>query len=531
MSEAWASARPRPTHRPTPSSRALIPAGDDFNSACETSLTPANRKLRVLLLSSDTGGGHRASAAALSAAIEEALPGKVKVNIVDFWVDFAKGPFAKFPQQYAFLAKHPFLWKTTYELTRFPPFRFLTESVFDTFCHQRVRQAFNDYAPDVIVSVHPLINTLSLHVLRNMALATGRPRVPYVTVVTDLGGAHPTWFHPEADMTYVPTSAVETIASKCRVPAAKVRLIGLPVRSDFWGPPPEKMQLRAQKGLLEDCPAILLIGGGDGVGKLGKIARVLSKRLHADVGPRGAQLVIVCGKNATLAESLRKQNYKIPVHVLGYVSDMSDWMAAVDIICTKAGPGTIAESLIRGLPILLHSYLPGQEAANVRYVVDHGVGEYATRPGRIAKTLSRWLTEPGLMERMSVRAREFGAPRATQQIVHHILRVAAHKRCRNAKVVENQLRLRNAQDALIAQTEMARLHLFAGSQTSSRSHLLFHLKSFLRFAVGAVIARDSVGYVPSYWRLWQDDDADTIDGQSRRRPRRSIELPRERSLR
>lgn len=40
---------------------------------------------------------------------------------------------------------------------------------------------------------------------------------------------------------------------------------------------------------------------------------------------------------------------------------MDEWMGAVDCIVTKAGPGTIAEAMIRGLPIMLSAFLPGQE--------------------------------------------------------------------------------------------------------------------------------------------------------------------------
>lgn len=39
---------------------------------------------------------------------------------------------------------------------------------------------------------------------------------------------------------------------------------------------------------------------------------------------------------------------------------MVKWMGGCDCIITKAGPGTIAEALIRGLPIILNDYIPGQ---------------------------------------------------------------------------------------------------------------------------------------------------------------------------
>ena len=61
------------------------------------------------------------------------------------------------------------------------------------------------------------------------------------------------------------------------------------------------------------------------------------------------------------------------VSVQGFVDNMEEWMAACDIVITKAGPGTIAESLIMGLPILLNGFVPCQEAGNVPFVVENGV--------------------------------------------------------------------------------------------------------------------------------------------------------------
>lgn len=37
------------------------------------------------------------------------------------------------------------------------------------------------------------------------------------------------------------------------------------------------------------------------------------------------------------------------------------YMGACDMVITKAGPGTMAEALIAGLPIMLNGFVPGQE--------------------------------------------------------------------------------------------------------------------------------------------------------------------------
>ena len=49
-------------------------------------------------------------------------------------------------------------------------------------------------------------------------------------------------------------------------------------------------------------------------------------------------------------------------------------MAASNLLVTKAGPGTIAEAMILGLPLVLSTFLPGQESGNVPFVVDGGFG-------------------------------------------------------------------------------------------------------------------------------------------------------------
>lgn len=44
----------------------------------------------------------------------------------------------------------------------------------------------------------------------------------------------------------------------------------------------------------------------------------------------------------------------------GFVNNMAEWMTACDAIVTKAGPGTIAEALICGLPLILNGFIPCQ---------------------------------------------------------------------------------------------------------------------------------------------------------------------------
>jgi len=96
-------------------------------------------------------------------------------------------------------------------------------------------------------------------------------------------------------------------------------------------------------------------------------------------------------------------------------------MAACDCIVTKAGPGTIAEALSSGMPIILSGFIPGQEEGNIPYVLDNRVGVFKETPQAIAQTVRQWfMDEDSSFEQMKFAARALGRPQATLQIVESI---------------------------------------------------------------------------------------------------------------
>lgn len=86
----------------------------------------------------------------------------------------------------------------------------------------------------------------------------------------------------------------------------------------------------------------------------------------------------------------------------------------------QAGPGTIAEAAAAALPVVVTSYLPGQEAGNVHFVVENGFGTLRKKPAAIADVVSRWLQSPALLRKMSMNARAVAMPEASGAIAHDI---------------------------------------------------------------------------------------------------------------
>lgn len=318
---------------------------------------PENPK-RVLILMSDTGGGHRASAEAIKAAFNEEFGDDYQVYVTDLWSEHTPWPFNQLPRSYNFLVKHGPLWKMMYYGTA--P-RVIHQSNFaatSVFIAREVAKGLMKYRPDIIISVHPLMQHVPLRILRGRGLLQ---KIVFTTVVTDLSTCHPTWFHKLVTRCYCPSNEVAQRATKAGLQPSQIKVYGLPVRPSFVRSVRPKPELRKELGMDELLPAVLLMGGGEGMGPIEATARALGNALYdANLGEPIGQVLVICGRNKKLAGKLNSIDWKIPVQVKGFVTKMEECMGACDCIITKAGPGTIAEAMIRGLPIILNDYIAGQ---------------------------------------------------------------------------------------------------------------------------------------------------------------------------
>jgi len=427
---------------------------------------------------SDTGGGHRASANALRDAFDVLHPGKIQVDIVDIYTDYGPfWPYNSYVELYKIMATYSFLWKWFYEFGATPFGLWLNEFLQETFCFVPFKECMarsdgftTGTRADMVVSVHPLCQDIPLKILADLD-SGGKSRsmktrtTPFATVVTDLGGAHPTWFNPGVDKCFVPSDVLYQAALDRNIQPSQIVEYGLPIRKGFWsegdrptkstgssrpswfdatfgatfgnnkgkknkknGSPEtttkssdgaNKTELKTLLGL-EQFPTVLIVGGGDGMGGIVDQALSLGQRLSANgvTNEEKYQMVVVCGKNEAAKETLEREEWGdgVNVSVQGFVYNMEDWMRASDVMVTKAGPGTIAEASICGLPCMLSNYLPGQEEGNVPYVQDAGFGTYSSNANVISETVSSWLASPQKLRQMREAALKAARPSATLDI-------------------------------------------------------------------------------------------------------------------
>ncbi|KVH91674.1 Diacylglycerol glucosyltransferase, N-terminal [Cynara cardunculus var. scolymus] len=292
----------------------------------------SNGKKKVLILMSDTGGGHRASAEAIKWAFNEKFGDEYEVFVTDLWTDHTPWPFNQLPRSYNFLVKHGSLWRMTYYASA-----------------PRVRGCERSY------------------------------EVParYYHQCTS-SNATCTSSHLEVKGCYCPTEEVAKRALKAGLQSSQIKVYGLPVRPSFVKPIRPKDELRRELGMDEDLPAVLLMGGGEGMGPIEATAKALGNALFDEnLGEPIGQVLVICGRNKKLANKLLSTEWKIPIQVKGFVTKMEECMGACDCIITKAGPGTIAEAMIRGLPIILNDYIAGQSPKEIAHIVGQWFGPRA----------------------------------------------------------------------------------------------------------------------------------------------------------
>lgn len=342
-----------------------------------------DRTRHVLIFFSDTGGGHRAAAHALGDALTGLPDRSYRITYVDGFKACAPFPFNHVPATYYPLTTYtPRLWGFLFHLSNRPALLPLAAALDDFLLRPGCARVLGAAAPDLVVSVHPLINRPPCR-----ALKTARPDVPFVTVVTDLFDAHGLWFSAPADLVVVPTQGAYERGRAWGFPASRLRVVGQPISARFASPPPadSSAALRARLGLRPDLFTVLLVGGGEGMGPLAATARAL------DASGLPLQLAIITGRNTALRQELERTPWRVAATVQGFVTDMPDWLRASDLVITKAGPGTIMETLAAGKPMILSGYLPGQEEGNVAFVEEIGVGVLRTTPAAITAQVREWL--------------------------------------------------------------------------------------------------------------------------------------------
>jgi UDP-N-acetylglucosamine:LPS N-acetylglucosamine transferase len=210
--------------------------------------------------------------------------------------------------------------------------------------------------------------------------------------------------------------AAETLL-RLGVGPSRVAQLGIPIRRQFSDMDRSAREVRATLGLDLDAPVVVLMGGGDGAGRIADTARAIGAL--ADQGLPPFQLVVLTGRNRRAREALAAHTWPAPVSatVHGTIQNVAEYMTAADVVVTKPGSLTLSEALAMARPLVVGRPIPGQEEGNVRYVVESGAGLHFRNPEEGAGAVAYLLRDPSARWEMGQRAMRMSKPHATERTV------------------------------------------------------------------------------------------------------------------
>jgi 1,2-diacylglycerol 3-beta-galactosyltransferase len=374
----------------------------------------------LLFLIGDTGGGHRSAAAAVAQALDRAWPGR----FAPFICDPLQGPNA--PRRLRWLVAlygpairlTPWLWGVLWRAWGSPRSLRWLRRTFMAPAYGSVAKVIATYRPAMIVSFHPMTSEPAVRARERTAQL-----LPIVTVITDLITTHLSWRDAAVDRVIVPSAAIASRCSQDGMPEGHYVEIGLPVSAEFCRPPAtpaERAALRRSLGLREQF-LVVVTGGAEGSGGIDRHTEAILRHLD-DVS-----VAVICGRNEVLRRRLARladqADGRLTVH--GFVDNMADWFRCADVVVGKAGPGTIAEATCCGAPLLLTSYVPGQEEGNAEYVVQAGAGRYAPRPADLVSAIRTLRDDPQALAAMRAASAGIARPTAAADIADLLTNMAS----------------------------------------------------------------------------------------------------------
>lgn len=356
---------------------------------------------RIALVYFDAGGGHRSAATALQESIQASgLPWDVRLaNLQEILdpIDFVRR-LTGFRMQDAYNRMLQNGWTLGS-----PQLMRVLQGCIRVYHAPAVRLLQNywrDLQPDLVASLVPHFNRALCE-----SLAKACPAKPFVTILTDIADYPPHfWIEKQTQFLICGSERAVEQARHMGHPRERIfRTSGMILSPRFYRCPPiDRRREREKLGLDPSRVTGLVLFGGHGIRKtMLKIESCLSRSSLA------IQLILICGRNERLVQELRARNAPLPRVIEGFTTEVPYYMQLADFFIGKPGPGSLAEAMAMGLPVIVerNAWTLPQERYNAEWVRGNEVGLVVRNFADIADAVAR-LLEPHTFARFQKNARK-----------------------------------------------------------------------------------------------------------------------------
>jgi processive 1,2-diacylglycerol beta-glucosyltransferase len=340
--------------------------------------------MRVLILTSSTGGGHDMRAQAL-AAWARAMP-ELKMEARLDWPLESSHPVYRFGVDlYNWIQRRaPLLHHIYFNfLELFPPCR----SAHILLGAEKFQATLEEFRPDILLSMHGSLNHGYFEAARAFL---GRERVRCVTYCGELSGGYGfsrNWVNPDADLFIGPVAETCEAAIAHGMPKEKTRVLGFLLRPEFYGKPREGERPREPGQFV-----LLLSASSRGANNHIAFLEAL-KRHRVDL-----EVKVLCGKSTATQEQVAdwsRRNETPRGRIVPSDTNIAALLQSVSAVVSRPGVGMTSEAIMTGCPLLLNCLggtMP-QEKLTVKFCRKHQLALTLHSPDDLARIVSAWKTD------------------------------------------------------------------------------------------------------------------------------------------
>lgn len=360
----------------------------------------SERPLRVLVLSSSTGGGHDSRARALRAW--------AALNPTDMPWDI---------QQHQALEESHLIYNFGVGIYNtiqrvWPRLHHVYYNILEavSFCggsgeagvlgRTAFQNGVRQVRPDLVISTHDHLNH-GFFAAARAAMPEAPPKC--ATYCTELHGGYGFsrhWVNPKADLFIGAVPEVCAEAQKLGMAPDRTFLGGFLLDPAFWSPRDlvaEENFLCKELNLAPGRFTLLLATGANSA----QNHLALLDALVAE-GPLPIQIIALCGNDDRTIGDLNdwaKRNPSLPLRALPKVPNLAQLMRVTSAVVARPGTGTTTEAILSGVPVIFNPFggIMPQEMITVKFCRERSFGVVLTRPADLAKTVRGWLANPATL--------------------------------------------------------------------------------------------------------------------------------------
>lgn len=273
---------------------------------------------------------------------------------------------------------------------------------------ERIYKFVKDNGFDCVIATHIFAAQAMTYIMKKY-----NPPIKTGFVMTDYTMQQ---FMPETalDIYFTPH---ESLAQNLRsyMPDKHFISTGIPVSDKFTQKTP-KAEAKKMLNLYKYENNVLIMTGSMGFGKTDDIIEALDNILPSDTG-----IVVLCANNTKLKKMLQNTyGTKSRLKAVGFTDKVDIYMDACDILITKPGGLSVTEAAVKEIPLILSSPIPGWEEKNVEFFSLFGLGENSSKPKELAQYTKELLEDKEKSADMLTKQRKHINKNAAYEIIQYM---------------------------------------------------------------------------------------------------------------